>query len=85
MSVTTIPASGEADRVSNALPEKSPCVATAYTFSAPSSSTVWAAATSVPPVPMMSSTITAHLPWTSPITFPISATPWAGRSFSSSA
>src|SRR6058998_526424 len=31
VSVTTIPASGEFDNVSNALPENTPCVATAYT------------------------------------------------------
>ena len=85
VSVTTIPLSGEAASVSKALPANSPCVATACTLRAPSSSTVWAAAASVPPVPMMSSTITATLPFTSPITVPISATPWAGRSFSISA
>ncbi len=85
MSVTTIPSSGELASVSNAFPANRPWVATAYTLSAPSSRTVWAAAASVPPVPMMSSTITAVLPFTSPITRPISATPWAGRSFSISA
>src|ERR671915_244449 len=82
VSVTTMPASGPSLRISKARPEKRPCVATAKTSSAPSSSTVWAAALSVPPVAMMSSTITAVRFFTSPITYPISATCWAGRSFS---
>jgi hypothetical protein len=40
----------------------------AFSILEPSSRTVWAAALRVLPVPMMSSTITAVLPLTSPIT-----------------
>jgi hypothetical protein len=68
VSVTTICSNGEAARFSNALPERTGCVAAAKTRRAPSSITVSAAARSVPAVSIMSSTITAVRSFTSPIT-----------------
>ena len=68
VSVTTICSNGEARRFSQALPEKTPWVAAAYTRAAPSSLTVWPAARSVPAVSIMSSTSSAVLPVTSPMT-----------------
>src|ERR1019366_7653200 len=68
VSVTTISSRPDVRRFSNASPENTACVAAAYTRAAPSSLTVLAAALSVPAVSIMSSTITAVLPFTSPIT-----------------
>ena len=68
MSVTTISSNGAADRFSHALPEKTPCVAQANTRRAPSSMTVSPAARSVLAVSIRSSTMTAVLSRTSPIT-----------------
>src|SRR5215218_9510311 len=80
VSVTTTSSNGAAARFSQALPENTPWVAHAYTERAPSSLTVSAAARSVPAVSIRSSTITAVLSFTSPITYAISATCCAGRS-----
>ena len=81
-----MPSSGEFSSVSKALPgEEAVGGHRVDAVGALVACTVWEAAASVPPVPMMSSTITAVLPYTSPITCPISATPCAGRSFSSRA
>ena len=68
VSVVTICSNGLAARFSKALPDRTACVAAAKTRRAPSSLTVCPAARSVPAVSMMSSTITAVLSLTSPIT-----------------
>src|SRR3954454_22758844 len=68
VSVVTICSNGLAARFSKALPERTGCVAAANTRRAPSPLTVSPAARSVPAVSMMSSTITAVLSLTSPIT-----------------
>src|SRR4051794_17104995 len=80
VSVVTIRSNGLAARFSKALPDSTAWVAAAKTRRAPSSLTVSPAARRVPAVSMMSSTITAVLSLTSPITYAISATCWAGRS-----
>ena len=70
VSVTTIRSIPDSSygRRSKAFPEKTPWVAQAITLRAPSSSTVLAAAQSVPAVSIMSSEMIATLSRTSPTT-----------------
>src|SRR3989338_783276 len=60
---------GEASMVFTASPESTPCVAIAYTSFAPFSIRSAAARASVPQVSAMSSTMSATLPFTSPMSF----------------
>jgi hypothetical protein len=76
VSVTTTRSIGARVRFSTALPENRPCVATAQIAVAPRLRSRSAAAEIVPPVAIMSSTMTQVRPSTSPTTSSIS-TAWA--------
>ena len=78
VSVMSSSSMGEATMRSTAGSDSTPCDATANTVRAPLSLMAWAAAHTVPAVSIMSSTMTASLPLTSPMMLTTSETFGAG-------